>query len=143
LGNNANDDTSLSNAKLMLDKNLVAVLTTAISDVDINYPHSKVILNTMLRPLEQLTKLAIKAEDVAEDEKGDKNQDEGEGDGEETHEDGMQNLVPRTETEQEEAPDLYRHSSLGMLDGGSVIDEDEYHSDEFGDIFPSGEEEEE
>lgn len=143
LGNNANDDTSLSNAKLMLDKNLVAVLTTAISDVDINYPHSKVILNTMLRPLEQLTKLAIKAEDVADDEKGDKNQDEGEGDGEETNEDGMQNLVPRTETDQEEAPDLYRHSSLGMLDGGSVIDEDEYHSDEFGDIFPSGEEEEE
>ncbi|ORY95778.1 hypothetical protein BCR43DRAFT_557706 [Syncephalastrum racemosum] len=114
------DDTATSIAKIMLDKNFVGVLTTAISDVDINYPHAKTVLNAMLRPLEQLTKIAIRIseENSKED---DKKREEysayvpaGRGDGE------------------EEAPDLYRNSALGMFDGSAIEDDDmdEYDSDE-------------
>lgn len=133
--NNNKEDIALSNAKIMLDKNFVAILTSAISDVDINYPHSKTILNSMLRPLEQLTKLAIKTDDSSD------NDDEGQ-DKMDTAEEGMH--VPSTPAaEGEEAPDLYRNSALGMFDAGSVIDDDEYNSGEYSDIFGSSADEEE
>ncbi|KAK4518814.1 ribosomal RNA biogenesis protein rrp5 [Mucor velutinosus] len=133
--NSNKEDTALSNAKIMLDKNFVAILTSAISDVDINYPHAKTILNSMLRPLEQLTKLAIKTDD------GSDNDDEDQ-DKMDTAEEGMH--VPSTPVaEGEEAPDLYRNSALGMFDAGSVIDDDEYNSGEYSDIFGSSADEEE
>jgi E3 ubiquitin-protein ligase HUWE1 len=133
-GNNK-EDTALSNAKIMLDKNFVAILTSAISDVDINYPHSKTILNSMLRPLEQLTKLAIKTDDNSDN-------DDEDHDKMDTAEEGMH--VPSTPAaEGEEAPDLYRNSALGMFDAGSVIDDDEYNSGEYSDIFGSSADEEE
>ncbi|KAI8368284.1 uncharacterized protein BYT42DRAFT_522115 [Radiomyces spectabilis] len=103
------DDVSLEMAKLMLEKNFVATLTSAISDVDVNYPQAKTVLNAMLRPLEQLTKLAIKIENTAA--KEDKKRDD------------MQAFVP-TDSGEEDAPDLYRNSALGMFDG-SVMEEDD------------------
>ncbi|KAI8637213.1 hypothetical protein BD408DRAFT_447787 [Parasitella parasitica] len=135
--NNSNkEDAVLSNAKIMLDKNFVAILTSAISDVDINYPHSKTILNSMLRPLEQLTKLAIKTDD------GSDNDDDADQDKMDTAAEGVH--VPSTPVaEGEEAPDLYRNSALGMFDAGSVIDDDEYNSGEYSDIFGSSADEEE
>lgn len=130
------EDPALSNARIMLDKNFVAVLTSAISDIDINYPHSRNILNSMLRPLEQLTKLAIKTtEDTTyTDEEGQDKMD--------TTEEGLH--VPSTPAaEGDEAPDLYRNSALGMFNAGSVIDEDEYNSGEYSDMFGSSADEEE
>ncbi|KAI8978993.1 hypothetical protein BDB01DRAFT_852215 [Pilobolus umbonatus] len=133
--NSTTKEDVLSNSKIMLDKNFVAVLTTAINDIDINYPHSKSILNAMLRPLEQLTKLAIKIEDSASDTDKD-DQDKMDTVEEDIH-------LPSTPIpEGEEAPDLYRNSALGMFDAGSVIDEDEYNSDEYSDMFGSSGEEE-
>ncbi|GAN06879.1 conserved hypothetical protein [Mucor ambiguus] len=133
--NNSKEDTALSNTKIMLDKNFVAILTSAISDVDINYPHAKTILNSMLRPLEQLTKLAIKTDD-------DSDNDDEDQDKMDTAEEGMH--VPSTPAaEGEEAPDLYRNSALGMFDAGSVIDDDEYNSGEYSDIFGSSADEQE
>lgn len=129
------EDTALSNAKIMLDKNFVAILTSAISDVDTNYPHAKTILNSMLRPLEQLTKLAIKTDD------GSDNDDEDQ-DKMDTAEEGMH--MPSTPAaEGEDAPDLYRNSALGMFDAGSVIDDEEYNSGEYSDIFGSSADEQE
>lgn len=134
--NQIKEDVALSNAKIMLDKNFVAVLTSAISDIDVNYPHSRTILNSMLRPLEQLTKLAIKTEDDTAD-----TDEEGE-DKMDTTEEGLH--VPSTPAaEGDEAPDLYRNSALGMFDAGSVIDEDEYNSGEYSDMFGSSADEEE
>ncbi|RCI05196.1 hypothetical protein CU098_002474, partial [Rhizopus stolonifer] len=130
--NNTKEDVVLSNSKIMLDKNFVSVLTSAISDVDINYPHSKTILNAMLRPLEQLTKLAIKTE-----------ADEGEEDKMDTAEEEAMHVPNAPATEGDEAPDLYRNSALGMFDAGSAIDEDEYSSGEYSDMFGSSVEGEE
>ncbi|KAG1059210.1 hypothetical protein G6F42_028395 [Rhizopus arrhizus] len=47
-------------SKLMLEKNFVPILISVISDVDVNYPQARSILNSILRPLEQLTKAAIR-----------------------------------------------------------------------------------
>ncbi|KAI9321546.1 hypothetical protein BX666DRAFT_2072991 [Dichotomocladium elegans] len=117
------EESIMNVAKLMVEKNFVVALTTAISDVDINYPHAKNVLNSMLRPLEQLTKLAIKIPgDTKED---DKKREE-------------ISYVPTSNNAEadEEAPDLYRNSSLGMF-GGNVMEDDEM------DEFESGEEDEE
>ncbi|KAI9470603.1 MAG: hypothetical protein EXX96DRAFT_362871 [Benjaminiella poitrasii] len=130
---NSKEEGTLSNAKIMLDKNFVAILTSAVSDIDINYPHSRAILNALIRPLEQLTKLAIKTDEVTDT-------DEEEQDKMDTIEETMH--VPNTPAEeQDEAPDLYRNSALGMFDG-SVIDEDEYNSEEYSDMFGSSAEDE-
>ncbi|KAI8364986.1 hypothetical protein EDC96DRAFT_443776, partial [Choanephora cucurbitarum] len=134
--NSKKEDVALSNSKIMLDKGFVSVLTSAISDVDINYPHSKIILNTMLKPLEQLTKLAIKTDDATDTEEDDQDKMD-------TTEEAIH--MPNTSVdENDQAPDLYRNSALGMFDAGSAIDEDEYNSGEYSDMFGSsvdGEEE--
>jgi E3 ubiquitin-protein ligase HUWE1 len=48
------EDTPTHLAKLMLEKNFVALLTTAFNDVDLNYPHVKNLVTTILKPLELL-----------------------------------------------------------------------------------------
>ncbi|KAF7724152.1 hypothetical protein EC973_001277 [Apophysomyces ossiformis] len=113
LAQRTKEDTSVNIAKIMLEKNFVAVLTSAISDVDVNYPHSKTVLNSMLRPLEQLTKLAIKIERISEQAREDKKHEE------------LPSFVPTdASAEPEEAPDLYRNSSLGMFGGGALEEDD-------------------
>ncbi|KAI9270590.1 hypothetical protein BDA99DRAFT_478483 [Phascolomyces articulosus] len=116
-GQRAKEDTVTNIARIMLDRNFVGALTAAISEVDINYPHAKTVLNSMLRPLEQLTKMAIKISDEVKED--DKKREE-------------VSYVPTNaggEGEEEPPPDLYRTSALGMFDG-SVMEEDEM--DEFG-----------
>ncbi|KAF7361866.1 hypothetical protein MVEN_00531100 [Mycena venus] len=106
------DDTPTHIAKVMLEKNFVATLTTALSEVDLNYPNVRGLVASILRPLEYLTKIAIKMsrtsnknKDAAEGEKAESESSLGsEEDDEEMEED----------TGREETPDLYRNSALGM-----------------------------
>lgn len=126
-GASGDEESIMSVAKIMVDKNFVGSLTAAISDVDINYPHAKTVLNSMLRPLEQLTKLATKIpDDAGSKEDGDKKRGEI----------LSYDVSASTDTEAEDTPDLYRNSALGMFDG-SVMEEDEM------DEFESEEEDEE
>jgi E3 ubiquitin-protein ligase HUWE1 len=48
------DDTPTHIAKVMLEKNFVATLTTALSEVDLNYPNVRGLVASILRPLEYL-----------------------------------------------------------------------------------------
>ena len=41
-------------AKIMLEKNFVAILTTALSEIDLNYPNVRNLVAAILRPLEHL-----------------------------------------------------------------------------------------
>ena len=41
-------------AKIMLEKHFVATLTNALSEVDLNYPNARVVVASILRPLEHL-----------------------------------------------------------------------------------------
>ncbi|CAG8511149.1 8932_t:CDS:10, partial [Scutellospora calospora] len=54
------DDGPASIAKIMLDKNFVNTLTDALSEVDLNYPSARILINALLKPFEFLTKVAIK-----------------------------------------------------------------------------------
>ncbi|KAI8081696.1 uncharacterized protein BX664DRAFT_376387, partial [Halteromyces radiatus] len=119
------EDTSMQLAKIMLDKGFVGVMTSAISDVDVNYPHAKTVLSAMIRPLEQLTKLAVTIERKAAEQRA--AAAELEGSSSSTNNKGKASTSTAT-TDRQGAPDLYRNSSLGMFDG-SVMEEDE---DDFG-----------
>ncbi|KAJ6586954.1 hypothetical protein DFH09DRAFT_1359428 [Mycena vulgaris] len=125
------DDTPTHIAKVMLEKNFVATLTTALSEVDLNYPNVRGLVASILRPLEYLTKIAIKmsrtsnrSKDTPEGEKAESVASMGSEEDEEEMQD----------TGREETPDLYRNSALGMY-GGEMEDvhfgaEDEMDEDE-------------
>ncbi|KAJ7287510.1 hypothetical protein C8J57DRAFT_1707813 [Mycena rebaudengoi] len=116
------DDTPTHIAKVMLEKNFVATLTTALSEVDLNYPNVRGLVASILRPLEYLTKIAIKMSRTSSRNK-----------------DGAEDDEDMQDTGREETPDLYRNSALGMY-GGEMeevhfgaedeMDEDEEDEDE-------------
>lgn len=141
------EDLTLHMAKTMLEKNFVTILTGALADVDLNLPSVKTLLDGILRPLEHLTKVAIKmgkAERVADKAKAalssrgahhpldfsdedDESTDYGSmDDEEELDEDG--NIAG---TGREATPDFYRNSSLGMHTGEmeSIHDPDDSDDD--------------
>ncbi|PBK91673.1 hypothetical protein ARMGADRAFT_968529 [Armillaria gallica] len=116
-------------AKVMLEKNFVSTLTSALSEVDLNYPNVRGLVISILRPLEHLTKIAIKmsrttskGRDTIEEAKAESvvSMDSDDDDG--------------PEERREETPDLYRNSALGIY-GGEMEDvhfnaEDDMHEDD-------------
>jgi E3 ubiquitin-protein ligase HUWE1 len=47
-------------AKLMMEKNFVPLLTNLLSDLDLNFPDVRALINATMKPLDQLTRLANK-----------------------------------------------------------------------------------
>ncbi|KAF7308833.1 hypothetical protein MKEN_01083200 [Mycena kentingensis (nom. inval.)] len=133
----AHDETPTHLAKVMLEKNFVATLTSALSEVDLNYPNVRGLVGSILRPLEFLTKVAIKMsrstknKEIAEGDKADDSASSNTS-AEEEDADEME------ESDHEETPDVYRTSALGMFvgemdTGGGAedeMDEDEEDEDE-------------
>ncbi|KAG6850146.1 hypothetical protein H0H93_000531, partial [Arthromyces matolae] len=129
------DDSPTHIAKVMLEKNFVATLTTALSDIDLNYPNIRRLIPSMLKPLEHLTKLAIKMsrstgkhKDTADGFKSETesslSSDDDEDEDSDVDRDGR-----------EETPDLYRNSALGMYGGstnfvGKEMDDAHYGGDD-------------
>lgn len=136
------EETVIVVAKLMLEKKFVPVLISVISDVDVNYPHAKMILNSILRPLEQLTKLAIHIDrskpqggEEEENEGEKKEEDKKEQDEEEEAESHHDVYLPmdtdgENEAAEEEVSNLYRNSSLAMYDGTALEEETSEESSE-------------
>ncbi|TCD71204.1 hypothetical protein EIP91_011682 [Steccherinum ochraceum] len=112
----SSDETPTHLAKVMLEKNFVATLTNALSEVDLNYPNIRSVVAGILRPLEFLTKIAIRMSRVSEKNK-DNLVEESESEESEVSEDDDAMADPG----REETPDLYRNSSLGMY-GGEMED---------------------
>ena len=54
---NGNDQVSMI-ARLMMEKNLVTLLTSMLGDLDLNFPDIRLLANTIVRPLESLTRLS-------------------------------------------------------------------------------------
>ena len=94
-------------AKTMFEKNFIAALTASVAEVDLNFPASKRVIKYILRPLNKLTKTAVllsESSDIStlvETEEGDIS---------------SATSVSDMEDEREETPDLFRHSTLGMLE---------------------------
>ncbi|KAL4252810.1 UPL family protein [Abortiporus biennis] len=118
------DDTPTHMAKVMLEKNFVATLTNALAEVDLNYPRIRHVVTGILRPLEYLTKIAIRMSRVS-----DKHKDLSiveESDSEES--DISDEDEDTADEEHVETPDLYRNSSLGMY--GGAMDDAHYGPDD-------------
>ncbi|KAG6810921.1 hypothetical protein H0H92_009816 [Tricholoma furcatifolium] len=115
-------------AKVMLEKNFVATLTTALSEIDLNYPNIRRLVPAILKPLEFLTKLAIKMsrstgknKDIMD---GNRSQSEPSLSSDEGEESDIE------EDAREETPDLYRNSALGMYGGLKEMDDAHYGSED-------------
>lgn len=120
-------------AKIMFERNYISTLTNAIADVDLNFPNSRRVIKYILRPLKTLTDTAIELS---------QNSDISSMPGQ-TDEDDISTAssVSEMDVEREETPDLFRNSTLGILEPGrdeqpseesSEVDEDMY-DEEYGD----------
>jgi E3 ubiquitin-protein ligase HUWE1 len=54
LASRKHEDSPTQISKVMLEKNFVATLTNALSDVDLNYPNIRTLVVAILKPLEFL-----------------------------------------------------------------------------------------
>ncbi|KAJ9234890.1 hypothetical protein DTO169E5_6357 [Paecilomyces variotii] len=119
-------------AKTMFEKHFISALTASIADIDLNFPASKRVIKYILRPLNKLTQTAvILSENSDLSTPG------------ETEEDEISSAtsVSDMDDDREETPDLFRHSTLGMLEPSheeetseeeTEEDEDEMYDDEYG-----------
>ncbi|KAI0063633.1 hypothetical protein BV25DRAFT_1854068 [Artomyces pyxidatus] len=124
------EETPTHIAKVMLEKNFVATLTNALAEVDLDFPNVRGLVAAILKPLELLSKVAIKMSRASDKNKGLEDVKDDEADlsmSEDEDEDDEQG------SQREETPDLYRNSSLGMF-GGEMEDqypqEDEMDEDQ-------------
>ncbi|KAI3618920.1 ubiquitin-protein ligase [Moniliophthora roreri] len=118
------EETPTQIAKVMLEKNFVSTLTNSLSDVDLNYPNVKNLIAAILRPLEYLTKVAIKMSRSP----GSKSKENTEGLKAESMASYSSESGDEAEDEREETPDLYRNSALGMY--GGEMEDMNYNEDE-------------
>ncbi|KAI0666580.1 hypothetical protein C8Q78DRAFT_1176707 [Trametes maxima] len=123
-------------AKVMLEKNFVSTLTNVLAEVDLNYPNIRNVVSSVLRPLEYLTKVAMKMSRVSDKNKEIPEEIQTSGSDLEEEEEDEDDETENPESD--EATDLYRNSSLGLF-GGEM--EDVHYDDEGMD--EDGEEDEE
>ncbi|KXN90585.1 E3 ubiquitin-protein ligase ptr1, partial [Leucoagaricus sp. SymC.cos] len=132
-GRKQQDEIPTHLAKIMLEKNYVSTLTNALTEVDLNYPHIRTLVDFILRPLQYLTKIAIKMSRGSKNKDSpDTKRDDSESSSLSPEEDEASNMS-EDET-REETPDLYRNSALGMyggeMDDGHYSGSDEMDEDE-------------
>ncbi|KAF2272792.1 uncharacterized protein EI97DRAFT_196139 [Westerdykella ornata] len=97
-------------AKIMYEKNFITVLTTAIADIDLNFPNAKRAVKYILKPLKWLSSVAV---DLST--RYDSSAAPGSVDEYEISSASDDDLVGAT---REETPDLFRNSTLGMYEPG-------------------------
>lgn len=131
-GDSAYPSSTKQLAKTMFEKNFIPALTASIADIDLNFPASKRVIKYILRPLNKLTQTAVYLSETSNiSTQG------------ETEEDEISSAtsVSDIDEDREETPDLFRHSTLGMLEprqeeetsseGSEDEDEDEMYDDEY------------
>ncbi|WWD19760.1 hypothetical protein CI109_104224 [Kwoniella shandongensis] len=126
------NESGLQMAKTMLEKNFVGLITTALGEVDLNYPDIRNVLVTLLKALEHLSKLSVKWGKANKEQQGDSknplptNDDDDESSSSHSGSDSDVEMIE----EDQSAPDLYRNSALGMIGGELGDDEDDDDGDE-------------
>ncbi|CAI6265665.1 unnamed protein product [Periconia digitata] len=110
-------------AKIMYEKNFISILTTAIADVDLNFPNAKRVVKYILKPLKWLCYVAMDLSTRYDTSSTPDSTDEWE-----ISSASDDDLL---ETTREETPDLFRNSTLGMFEHGNESESE--GSDEEGD----------
>ncbi|KAI1319340.1 hypothetical protein EDD11_004206 [Mortierella claussenii] len=121
VGTKPSEDMSINIVKVMLEKNFITTLTNVLADIDLNYPHARVLVSAVLKPLEHLTKLSLKMSKSSEP----------------GATKALRQSTPLSVTgsgagsgDDADTPDLYRNSSLGMFDGANIESEEGDESDD-------------
>ncbi|KAI9839475.1 MAG: hypothetical protein M1819_002100 [Sarea resinae] len=113
-GNNVGSDLLLMSqkqlARTMFEKNFIAALTSSIADIDLNFPCAKRAVKYILRPLKLLTQTAIDLSLSSS-----LSTTPGQTDDDEI---STASSVSDPDISREETPDLFRNSTLGMLEPG-------------------------
>ncbi|KAH7075400.1 hypothetical protein BKA63DRAFT_296776 [Paraphoma chrysanthemicola] len=108
-------------AKIMYEKNFITILTTAISDIDLNFPNAKRVVKYILKPLKWLTYVAMDLSMHYDTSSAPDSVDE--------YEISTASDDDLVDNEREETPDLFRNSTLGMFElphnSGSEDSDDE------------------
>ncbi|KAK9237994.1 hypothetical protein V1525DRAFT_132241 [Lipomyces kononenkoae] len=107
------DDNAM--AKVMFEKGFVATLTSALNEIDLNFPGSQKVVRTLLRPLTRLSRASIDLADVLTMTKP----------GEGTEEDYF-STDSGPDDYREETPNFFSNSALGMyeVEEGADYDDD-------------------
>lgn len=114
-------------AKIMFDKGYIAALTASIADLDLNFPGAKRTVKYILRPLKLLTHTAIHLSETST-----ASTTPGQTDDDDI---STASSVSDMEDVREETPDLFRHSTLGMLEPGREEESSSESSDEDEDMY--------
>ncbi|KAI8810926.1 hypothetical protein BJ742DRAFT_675473 [Cladochytrium replicatum] len=124
-----NEDVSLHIGKVMLEKNFVGLLTTVLGDIEQQHPAAPILIHAILKPLEWLSKIAIKmGRGVPAPEKGKSHEDKESGQPLSTPVDaGVDDAVESNI----EISEMLRNSALGIFNAHDT-DEDEEEEDESG-----------
>ena len=127
---NSNDIVTSSQkdlARIMFEKNFISAFTSSIADIDLNFPNSKRAIKYILKPLKVLTHTAIVLSETSSfpTTPGQTDDDEI----------STASSVSDMGDEREETPDLFRHSTLGMLEPGREAESSSESSDEDEDMY--------
>lgn len=125
-GDNTFPSSTKQLAKTMFEKHFISALTASIADIDLNFPASKRVIKYILRPLNKLTQTAvILSETSSISAPG------------ETEEDEISSAtsVSDMDDDREETPDLFRHSTLGMLEPSHEEETSEEESEEDDELY--------
>lgn len=109
-------------ARIMYEKNFITTLTTAIADIDLNFPNAKRAVKYILRPIKLLTQTAIELSVNAEISGAPGQVDE--------DEISTASSVSDMDEFREETPDLFRNSTLAMFDPSREEETESEESDE-------------
>nr|POE65976.1 e3 ubiquitin-protein ligase tom1-like [Quercus suber] len=112
--------------KLMYEKNFIGALTSAIADLDLNFPNAKRAVKYILSPLRVLTDLGVDLSQSGESTASTA--------GTTTDEDEISLATSVSDDdeqeEREQTPDLLRNTTLSMYESGANHDEDSESGDE-------------
>lgn len=125
-GNNSHLQTHIATSsahfisRLMYEKNFIPALTSAIADIDLNYPNAKRAVKYILRPLQNLTSTAVELSIT-----GTVNTPQAE-------EDEISSAASSVSDadEREQTPDLFRNSTLAMFEPSRGEESDTDPSDD-------------
>ncbi|TPX56315.1 hypothetical protein SpCBS45565_g08434 [Spizellomyces sp. 'palustris'] len=109
------DDIPTNYSRMMLEKGFVNLLTQALAEVDVHHPESTTLISAILKPLEFLTKVAIRL--------GKANEARALGNKVDSTVTPAHNGISAIDEGNTELSDLYRNSALGMYHAPSSDEE--------------------
>ncbi|KAK4953149.1 E3 ubiquitin-protein ligase tom1 [Elasticomyces elasticus] len=112
--------------RFMYEKGYIAALTSAIAELDLNFPNAKRAVKYILSPLRQLTDLGVELSQTSD-------LSSSSAQGTSADEDDMSSATSVSEDEEDEreqTPDLLRNTALGVLESGGHHDEESSEDDD-------------